>query len=67
MWMMGLALTLPMIFLSGPLAGYFISNLLINKLGWPNYWMPLMMALGLLGSGLQAYRLIKKLNTKENE
>jgi hypothetical protein len=64
-WMLGLALTLPMILLSGPLAGYLISMILVNKMGLPGFLTPALMALGLVGSGLQTYRLIKKLNTKE--
>lgn len=65
LWMLGLALTLPMILLSGPLAGYLISILFVKKLGLPGYWTPALMALGFLGSGLQSYRLIKRLNTKD--
>lgn len=67
LWMMGLALTLPMILLSGPLAGYFISYLLINKLGLPGFLTPALMGLGLLGSCLQSYELIKKLNANKDK
>jgi hypothetical protein len=59
--MLGLAMTLPMILLCGPLAGYLLSSTLIQQFGWPNYWIPVATVLGLLGSGLQSYRLIKKL------
>ena len=65
LWMLGLTLTLPMILLSGPLAGYLMGYVLINKLGLPKFLMPALMVLGLIASGVQAYRLIKKLNTKE--
>ncbi len=65
--MLGIALTLPMIFLSGPLAGYFVGYFLIQKLGFPGYTSPVLMGLGLLGSGLQAYRLIKQLNNSNKE
>ena len=60
MWMLGLALTLPMILLSGPLAGYLIGWALVKR-GSPGFVSPLLMALGLFGSGLQSYALIKKL------
>jgi hypothetical protein len=63
--MLGLTLTLPMILLSGPLAGYLIGSLLINKFNSPKFLLPLLMVLGLVASGVQSYRLIKKLNTKE--
>lgn len=67
LWMLGLALTLPMILLSGPLAGYFISYLLIHKFGCPGYLTPLFMGLGFLASGLQSYNLIKRLNANKED
>lgn len=62
LWMLGLALTLPMILASGPLAGYLIGYLLIEHFGAPSYVIPVLIGLGLIGSGVQTYRLIKKLN-----
>jgi len=59
--MLGLAITLPMILLCGPLAGYLISSALIKQFGWPGFLVPVATVLGLLGSALQSYRLIKKL------
>ncbi len=67
--MLGLALTLPMILLSGPLVGYLIGQLLVNRFGISASATPILMALGLAGSGLQAFQLIRKLNQnsqKEN-
>ena len=64
--MLGLALTLPMILLSGPVAGYLISSLLIHKFGMPSFLGPLSMGLGLVGSGWQSYQLIQKLNLNQN-
>jgi uncharacterized membrane protein YqjE len=65
LWMLGLALTLPMILLSGPLAGFLIGQwVFVDQLKMPAITTPLLMMLGLVGSGIQAYRLIKKL--KEN-
>jgi len=63
LWMLGLALTLPMILLSGPIAGYFVSWLLIHYLGMSSATTPIFMSLGLFGSGLQAFYLIQKLKT----
>lgn len=70
--MLGLALTLPMILLSGPLAGYLIGELLlVKKLGLPTLVSPLLMGLGLVGSAWQSYLLILKINQgrpkKEND
>ena len=60
--MMGLAITLPMILLSGPLAGFLIGQLiLVNQFKTPGWTPPILMILGLIGSGIQAYRIIKKL------
>lgn len=67
--MLGLALTLPMILLSGPLAGFLIGQLLVNRFEVSAAAVPILMTLGLVGSGLQAFRLIRKLNQnsrKEN-
>jgi hypothetical protein len=61
-WMLGLALTLPMILLSGPIAGYFLGILLIRQFQLPAPLMPVCMILGLLGSGWQSAQLIRKLN-----
>jgi uncharacterized membrane protein YqjE len=62
LWMLGLALTLPMILLSGPLAGYILSEfLLVKRLGMPEMTTPFLMVLGLVGSGIQVYRIIQKL------
>lgn len=60
--MLGLALTLPMILLCGPVAGYLISYWLIANFGLPSYLSPVLMGLGLLGSGIQCYRLIRRLS-----
>jgi hypothetical protein len=67
MWMLGLALTLPMILLCGPLAGYLIGFVLVKKLGLPGFLLPLMMVVGLLASGAQTYFLIRKLMTTQNQ
>lgn len=59
---MGLALTLPMILLGGPLAGYLIGEFwLVRHLNLPKQTTPILMVLGLIGSGLQAFKLIEQL------
>lgn len=55
-------MTLPMILLCGPLAGYLIGQLLEKQFGMPEMTTPMLMALGLVGSGMQAFQLIQKLN-----
>ncbi len=61
MWMLGLAITLPLILISGPLAGYCIAYVLIENFEAPSSLIPILMGLGLAGSGLQSYRIIQRL------
>ena len=65
LWMLGLALTLPMILLSGPLAGFLAGQWLMNQFNVNAAIKPALMAAGLLGSGFQAYQLIRKLNQSQ--
>jgi len=66
LWMLGLALTLPMILLSGPLAGYLIGEwILVRHFKQPAWITSALLVLGLIGSGLQAAQLISKL--KQNQ
>jgi len=60
-WMLGLALTLPMVLLSGPLAGYLISQWLIGKWGWTSNTTLILVLLGLLGSAVQTVRILRLL------
>lgn len=60
-WMLGLAMTLPMILLSGPLAGYLIGYALVEKLGLPGFLLPVLILTGLICSAWQTFVLIRKL------
>ena len=60
-WMLGLALTLPMVLLSGPFAGYLISRWLIGKWGWAPGTTLALVLLGLAGSALQTVRILRLL------
>ena len=59
--MLGLALTLPTILLSGPLAGYLISQWLIEKRGWAPGTTLALVLLGLAGSAIQTVRILRLL------
>lgn len=59
--MLGLALTLPTVLVSGPFAGYLISQWLIGKCGWPPGTTLALMLLGLAGSVIQTVRILKLL------
>jgi hypothetical protein len=60
-WMLGLALTLPMALLSGPLAGYFLSLWLIRRWHFDPKSTIILMLLGLLGSSIQTVRILKRM------
>jgi hypothetical protein len=59
--MLGLALTLPMVLLSGPFAGYLISQWLIAKWGWAPGTTLTLVLLGLIGSAVQTIRILRLL------
>ena len=59
--MLGLALTLPMVLLSGPFAGYLLSQWLIRKWGWTPGTTLAFVLLGLAGSILQTVRILRLL------
>lgn len=60
-WMLGLALTLPMVLLSGPFVGYLISQWLIRKWQWAPATTLALMLLGLAGSVIQTVRILRLL------
>ena len=59
--MLGLALTLPTVLLSGPFAGYLISQWLIKKWNWAPEITLALVLLGLAGSVIQTVRILKLL------
>jgi uncharacterized BrkB/YihY/UPF0761 family membrane protein len=60
-WMLGLALTLPMVLLSGPFAGYLLSQWLIAKWDWAPGTTLALVLLGLAGSAIQTVRILRLL------
>ena len=67
LWMLGLALTLPMVLLAGPVAGFAIGYWLIHQFHVPGYAIPAAMGIGLLGSGMQTYQLIRRISRRQTE
>lgn len=55
--MLGLAISLPMVLLSGPLAGYLFSQWLIQKWNFASESTMILVLLGLLGSSIQTVRI----------
>ena len=68
LWMLGLCLTMPMIFLSGPLAGFLIGHyVLVKHFGFRSETTLILMIAGLMASGFQVYRLIQKLRSVQGK
>jgi hypothetical protein len=65
--MLGLALTLPMALLSGPFAGYLLSQWLIKQWGWAPGTTLALVLLGLAGSVIQTVRILKLLYKSSNK
>ena len=64
--MLGLAITLPMILLAGPVAGFAIGYWLSHQFQAPGFVIPVAMGVGLVGSAMQAYQLIRRISGKNN-
>lgn len=60
-WMLGLAITLPMVLLSGPLAGYLISQWMIKTWHCNSNLTLILVLLGLAGSIVQTIKILKQL------
>jgi uncharacterized protein YqgC (DUF456 family) len=60
-WLLGMAITLPMALLSGPLAGYFLSQWLIQRWHFNSKSTIILVLLGLLGSLVQTVRIVKRM------
>jgi len=52
---------------AGPLIGYFIGDFLDKKLGTEPFLMILMIALGLVSSAEETYKLIKRTQEEEDD
>ncbi len=60
-WILGLTITLPAILLSGPLIGYLIGIWIIQNWNAPSMLLPILMSVGLVGSGIHTFLIIKKI------
>lgn len=59
---MALALTIPMILLSGPVVGFLLGNLWLKHFGGGPKTVPFAVVLGFLLSGFQSFRLIYRVH-----
>lgn len=59
---LGVVISFPMILASGPIAGFILSRfILVKYLGMPAIVIPIFTILGFVASGIEAYRLLKKI------
>lgn len=66
--MLGAVITVPLILASGPFAGYLIGQyLLVNYFGCPEILVPIFIGLGLIGSGMQIFRIIQKIGQSDRQ
>ena len=56
---LGITLTIPVILATGPLAGYFVGSWLDRRWGTAPWALGAAVALGLIGSGVQVYRMLQ--------
>lgn len=62
----GLLGIIPIVLATGPLAGYFLGDLLVAKYAFPGYTIIICVALGFLASAQETIKIIKiALKTKE--
>jgi hypothetical protein len=67
-WMLGIAMMIPFVLLSGPLLGYLFWHFVgVQRLGLPSSWMFLFVALGIILSGIQVTRLIKRIQESDTK
>lgn len=62
----GMLSIIPIVLVSGPLAGYFAADILINKFNLPGYTTIICVILGFVASARETIRIIRiALKTKE--
>ncbi len=68
LWMMGAAMMLPLILVSGPLAGYALGRFVgVGYFGLPKWTLPISVGLGFVASAIQIVRLIKGICESESK
>ena len=59
---MGIAITIPMVLLAGPLVGWFIGSWLDKKFGTEPWFLTIMLIMGLAAGIRQTIQLIKQIS-----
>lgn len=65
--MLGLAVTVPTVLISGPLAGFLAGQWLIQKWNFPSESSIILVLLGLFASAVQTVRILKRLYSESKE
>ena len=63
---MGIAITIPMVLLSGPLVGWFLGSWLDRKLGTEPWFLIILLVLGIVASVKETVRMIKDISRDDN-
>ncbi len=67
-WMLGIAMMIPFVLLSGPLLGYLVWHFVgVQLLGLAASWMFPFVILGVVLSGIQVTRLIKRIQESDTK
>jgi len=62
-----LALSIPGLFIAGPLVGYALGWALNNYLGWPDWWLGVGTLLGLVSGSYESYVILKRLSRLQDK
>ena len=68
LWMMGAAMMLPLILVSGPIAGYVLGHFVgVRYLKLPQLTIPIFIGLGFVASAVQIVKLIKQIRESDSK
>ena len=62
-----LALSIPGLFLAGPLVGYALGRGLTDYLGWPDWWLGAATLVGLGSGAYESYLILRRLSKMQEK
>lgn len=62
-----LALSIPGLFLAGPLVGYALGWAAHTRLGWPNWWLGVGALIGLASGAYESYVILQRLSRLQDK
>lgn len=63
----GLLSFIPVILVTGPMAGYFLADYLKVRFGFPSYTYPICVTIGFIASAIETIRIIRLALKAENK